>query len=80
MSSKADKMFEKLNYKKRNMINIYDKKWGECFYNPINLTEIVFDFEDKEISVSCKDTGEAVYFGIEVVKAINEKFNELRWL
>ena len=77
MGSIADEHFKKLGYEKSYL---RDKKdivvWGECWTNDMG-TKISFDYIDNEICVAFENI--AVYFGLDILSAINEKVLELGW-
>ena len=75
--SKADEMFKKLGYKKKeDDISIF-------YYQHNGLKEEYgFDFykRDKEIYPIChSQNDEPIYFNIQELQAINEKVKELGW-
>lgn len=80
--SKADEMFEKLGYEKREQLDIYNKIWGELYFNKKNMVNISFDFEGHGICVyikACDGIIEPAYIITEELQAINEKVKELKW-
>ena len=80
--SKADEMFEKLGYEKREQLDIYNKIWGELYFNKKNMVNISFDFEGHGICVyikACDGIIEPAYIITEELQAINEKVKELGW-
>jgi hypothetical protein len=68
---KADEMFEKLGYKKNEIMWEEDNKVHYIYYNS-NDTEIEFSVDSKVISVS-----NIIY--IQELQAINKKVEELGW-
>lgn len=81
--SKADEMFEELGYEKKKQLDIYEKVWGELFYNIKNMLNISFDYEGKLVSSYIKandDIEEVAYITMEELQAINEKCKELGWI
>ena len=75
--SKADEMFEKLGYEKRNITDefiVYSKK--ELRYKVQKEYEVCIDFNcyDKYLLTKNK-----MYFTMQELKAINEKVKELGW-
>lgn len=78
--SEADKLFKKLGFKKDDLEYFGVEKWGETFYNKNTFEEIIFDIEDKEITFINREEGESVYLGVDEMKAIYKKMQELRWI
>lgn len=81
--SKADEVFKSLGYEKKEQLDIYNKIWGELYYNKKNMINISFDFEGHGICVyikACDETTEPAYIVIKELQAINEKCRELGWL
>ena len=73
--SEADKMFEEIGYKKTNS-GIY----GDIIYKSTrDLAQIIFCTIDKEVCCT-NDEGEAIYFSIQELKAINKKCEEFGWI
>ena len=83
--SEADKMFEKLGYKKDLHTDRKGKVWGEMFEEDRYCKRVSFDYIDKEICVCtnyvCDKTleHEPIYFNMQDLQAINEKVKELGW-
>lgn len=81
--SKADEMFDKLGYKKRKLLDVYNNIWGELFYNTKNMVNISFDYEGHGICTYIKaNDGEEqpAYITMQELQAINEKVKELKWV
>ena len=68
---KADEMFEKLGYKKNEVIWKEDNKIHYIFYNSYD-TEIEFVVDGKVLNIS-----NIIY--VEELQAINKKVEELGW-
>ena len=78
--SKADEMFKKLGYEKKEYSD------GYVFYYQYNGIQEQFGFEfspmDKEIYPVChtkRENDEAIEITMQELQAINEKVKELRW-
>lgn len=72
--SEADKMFEKLWYKK-----IIENEEKIIYRHIKEPAEIIFDFIDKWVCVY-GENNEALYFDMQELKAINKKCEELGWI
>ena len=72
--SKADKMFEKLGYKKEDVLTIRKAKIGTRFRNRKNGHVVSFYDEKKEFEKPYEE------ITMEELKAINKKCEELGWL
>lgn len=81
--SKADEMFEKLGYKKKNQLDTYGNIWGELFYNIKNMVNISFDYEGRLVSPYIKSNDnyeQSAYITMQELQVINEKVKELGWI
>ena len=88
--SKADKMFEKMGYKKSYQKSIYNKVWGILYKNEKSMINISFDMGNdgesdyEEAHMVCvyiqafDERTEPAYITMQELQAINEKVKELR--
>ena len=74
--SKAEAMFKILKFKKEDLVSMYGNVWGERYVKAEK--EIWFDYVDKDVMV-CYEDGQAVYFDMKELKAINKRVKELKW-
>ena len=82
--SKADKMFEELGYEAEEMKDKWDRVWGISYKEKKRWVEIQIDYIDAEICVGTININdrdsEPVFIGIQELKAINKKCEELGWI
>lgn len=77
--SESDRLFKELGYEKKLNLNNKGVAWGETYISVNDFTEIIFDYQDREICIAETEGKEAVYIGMDELKAINERVKELRW-
>lgn len=79
-NSPADKMFEKMDYKKSKIINAHNTENIRYLRDDMYSTNVDFDTWGKMIRAYYGDREKAGHISIDVLKAINKKCEELGWI